>query len=80
MIAWHVRRSIPVALGALGLLSLWIVGGRAGWGSGMVVTPAEALKPITGDSRDVYARATVATIWAAARAFRWSSTGRALLR
>ena len=67
MVTTSLRRGLPLALGALVLLTVWIVGGRAGWASGMVVTPAEALKPITGESRDVYARATFATVWAALR-------------
>ena len=48
--------SLPV-LGALLLLAIWIYGGRAGWASGMVVTPAKAIEPIFGDSRGVYWRA-----------------------
>ena len=35
--------------------------------SGMVVTPAEAVEPIVGTTRDLYGRATAATVWAAAR-------------
>jgi ABC-type nitrate/sulfonate/bicarbonate transport system permease component len=54
-----------IGLGAI--LALWIVGGRAGWASGMIVTPAEAVRPITGDSRDLYVRAARATVWSAAR-------------
>jgi sulfonate transport system permease protein len=54
-------------VGAALVVVLWIVGGKAGWGSGMVVTPAEAVRPILGDSRDVYIRATKATVWAATR-------------
>lgn len=59
-----------LALPAVGLattLALWIIGGRAGWASGMVVTPAEAIRPIFGSSQDVYVRATRATVWSAAR-------------
>ena len=48
-------------------VALWIVGGRAGWASGMVVTPAEAVEPIVGDTRDLYVRATRATVWSARR-------------
>ena len=55
-------------LAGLGLvLALWIIGGRAGWANGMVVTPSEAISPIVGDTRDLYWRATVATVWSAAR-------------
>jgi ABC-type nitrate/sulfonate/bicarbonate transport system permease component len=46
---------------------VWIVGGRAGWARGMVVTPAEAVRPIVGSSHDVYLRATKATAWEAVR-------------
>jgi ABC-type nitrate/sulfonate/bicarbonate transport system permease component len=61
-----VNNLLPV-VGALALLALWIYGGRAGWASGMFVTPAEALEPILGDSRDVYWRALRATAWSAFR-------------
>ena len=36
--------------------------GERGGPSGMVVTPAEAIRPIVGSTRDVYLRATVATV------------------
>jgi len=72
-----VRRSrgrrLPVAsivapvVGVGVVLTIWAIGGRAGWASGMVVTPAEAIRPIIGSSRDVYARATAATVWSAFR-------------
>ena len=54
-------------IGALLLLALWIYGGRAGWASGMVVTPAKAVEPIFGESAGVYWRAAQATIWSAFR-------------
>jgi sulfonate transport system permease protein len=57
----------PWLLGLGVLVALWIIGGRAGWAGGMIVTPAEAVEPIVGDSWDVYARATGATAWAAFR-------------
>jgi ABC-type nitrate/sulfonate/bicarbonate transport system permease component len=47
--------------------ALWIVGGRAGWARGMIVTPAEAVEPIVGTTRSLYWRATSATVWSAAR-------------
>jgi sulfonate transport system permease protein len=47
--------------------ALWIVGGRAGWARGMIVTPAEAVEPIVGTTRNLYGRATAATVWSAAR-------------
>jgi ABC-type nitrate/sulfonate/bicarbonate transport system permease component len=53
---------------------VWVVGGRAGWASGMVVTPAEALRPLVGDDRDLYARATMATLTAAGRGLLIGST------
>ena len=66
--ARHGRRWLPPLLGSLLLLAVWIVGGRAGWARGMVVTPAEAVGPIVGDrSRDVYLRATEGHGRAAAR-------------
>ncbi|MGH9133630.1 MAG: hypothetical protein ACRDZZ_06815, partial [Ilumatobacteraceae bacterium] len=58
---------LPALGGAAILVALWVIGGRAGWANGMVVTPAEAIDPIIGDSSDVYARATAATVWAALR-------------
>jgi sulfonate transport system permease protein len=68
------RRRRPRAITAIGplvgaglVVLVWIAGGKAGWANGMVVTPAEAIKPIFGDSQDVYIRATKATVWAAAR-------------
>jgi sulfonate transport system permease protein len=59
--------ALGAATGAALFVSLWIIGGKQGWADGMVVTPAEALKPVFGDSQDVYVRATKATVWAAAR-------------
>jgi ABC-type nitrate/sulfonate/bicarbonate transport system permease component len=56
------RRLGEVVAPAAGLaiaLALWIIGGRAGWANGMVVTPAE--------TRDLYWRATQSTVWAAFR-------------
>ncbi len=56
----------PLAgLGAV--VALWIIGGRAGWADGMIVTPAEAVRPIVGETRDLYWRATKATVWSATR-------------
>ena len=49
---------------------LWTWGGRQGWANGMVVTPAEAIRPILGDSSDSYRRAAAATLSAAARGLR----------
>jgi ABC-type nitrate/sulfonate/bicarbonate transport system permease component len=63
----QVVTRLPILAGIGALLALWVVGGRAGWASGMVVTPAAAIEPILGESSDVYARATAATVWAAAR-------------
>jgi sulfonate transport system permease protein len=59
-------RLLPV-VGVLLLLAIWIYGGRAGWASGMVVTPAEAVRPIFGDSHELYWRALKATTWSAFR-------------
>ena len=56
-----VSRALPVLAPLTGLavvLVVWVIGGRAGWGSGMIVTPDDALAPLFGDSSDVYARAT----------------------
>ncbi len=49
------------------LFALWVIGGRAGWANGMVVTPDDAIAPIIGESSDVYWRATKATMWSAIR-------------
>ena len=57
------------AAGIVLLLALWGWGGRAGWAGGMVVTPAEAIRPLVGDSSDSYRRAAASTISAAARGF-----------
>jgi ABC-type nitrate/sulfonate/bicarbonate transport system permease component len=58
---------VPAA-GIAIVLALWVVGGRAGWADGMVVTPAEAVRPIVADeTRDLYWRATQSTVWAAFR-------------
>lgn len=54
-------------IGVAVLMLLWIYGGRQGWANGMVVTPAEAIDPIIGESSDVYLRATKATMWSATR-------------
>jgi sulfonate transport system permease protein len=48
---------------------LWVIGGRAGWADGMIVTPAEAIRPIVGETGDLYRRATAATVSAALRGF-----------
>jgi ABC-type nitrate/sulfonate/bicarbonate transport system permease component len=61
-----VNQVAPLVCGCGVLLGLWVVGGRAGWADGMVVTPAEAVQPIR-DSTDVYLRATWATVSAALR-------------
>ena len=60
------NRLLPL-LGALILLAIWIYGGRAGWASGMVVTPAKAIEPIFGESSGIYWRAVQATAWSAFR-------------
>ena len=65
----RVERVAYPVVGVALLLVLWIVGGRAGWAKGMVVTPRAAIAPIVGDSADVYMRATRATLWVAARGF-----------
>jgi sulfonate transport system permease protein len=65
-----IRGLRPIAAPVTGLaliLAVWVWGGRAGWASGMIVTPIDAVSPIVGDSRDVYFRSTRATVWAAAR-------------
>jgi ABC-type nitrate/sulfonate/bicarbonate transport system permease component len=63
-------RSIAAGAAGIGVaLAVWVVGGRAGWANGMVVTPAEALAPLFGDSAQIYRRATTATVTAAARGF-----------
>lgn len=62
----RVASAMPLVGVALAV-TLWIVGGRAGWADGMIVTPAQAVEPIVGSTRDLYARATVATAWSAAR-------------
>jgi sulfonate transport system permease protein len=56
----------PIA-GFAAVLVLWVIGGHAGWANGMVVTPAEAIRPIVGSTRDLYWRATKATLWSATR-------------
>jgi ABC-type nitrate/sulfonate/bicarbonate transport system permease component len=63
----RARTVVPVVLGLLVALALWVIGGRAGWANGMVVTPRAAIAPIVGDSREVYARAVRSTVWAAFR-------------
>jgi ABC-type nitrate/sulfonate/bicarbonate transport system permease component len=66
------ERLAPIVAPGAGLLvlgAIWVWGGRSGWANGMVVTPVEAIRPIVGDSRDAYVRATIATISAAARGF-----------
>ena len=60
------NRLLPL-LGVLILLAIWIYGGRAGWASGMVVTPAKAIEPIFGESSGIYWRAVQATAWSAFR-------------
>jgi len=64
---WPLGTIIAPVVGVGLVLTIWAIGGRAGWGSGMVVTPAEAIRPIVGSSRDVYMRATSATVWSAFR-------------
>lgn len=65
----RTERIASPAFGVALLLGLWVVGGRAGWAKGMVVTPRAAIEPIVGDSAGVYLRATTATLWVAARGF-----------
>ncbi|MFN8024747.1 MAG: ABC transporter permease subunit [Acidimicrobiales bacterium] len=60
-------RVLAPAAGAVCTLVLWQIGGRAGWADGMIVTPAQALEPITGDTAELYRRATFATLGAATR-------------
>ena len=55
------------AVGVAVTIALWIAGGRAGWADGMIVTPSTAFEPITGDTRELYLRATRATAGAALR-------------
>lgn len=62
------RRFVAPAAGVGVLLLVWIWGGRAGWANGMVVTPAEAIRPIA-DNPQVYRRATVSTVSAAFKGF-----------
>lgn len=62
------RRQLPVLAGITSLVAAWIIGGRMGWADGMVVTPAESIRPLTAErSREVYLRATGATAGAAAK-------------
>jgi sulfonate transport system permease protein len=61
------RRYAAPAAGVAITMVIWIVGGRRGWARGMVVTPAEAVEPIFGDTRELYWRATTATVSAAVR-------------
>ena len=61
-----VNNVLPV-FGALLLFAIWVHGGRAGWASGMVVTPAEAVEPIFGETSGLYWRALKATAWSAFR-------------
>jgi ABC-type nitrate/sulfonate/bicarbonate transport system permease component len=56
-------------LGVAVMFGLWVIGGRAGWADGMIVTPAAAVEPIFGETSAIYRRATVATVSAAARGF-----------
>jgi sulfonate transport system permease protein len=68
--AARVRRlgHVSLTLSGVAIVAvLWIVGGRAGWGRGMVITPWDAVRPIVGSSHDVYWRATKATAWEALR-------------
>lgn len=58
---------VAPAVGVAATAALWVIGGRAGWADGMIVTPAAAIEPITGDTRDLYMRATAATVGAALR-------------
>ena len=63
----QVTDRLPIVAGVTVAIAVWIIGGRAGWANGMVVTPREAVAPIFGESSDVYLRATKATVWAALR-------------
>jgi ABC-type nitrate/sulfonate/bicarbonate transport system permease component len=58
---------LATAAGVTVVAVVWIVGGRIGWADGMVVTPAEAVRPILGPKHELYLRALRATTWAAAR-------------
>jgi ABC-type nitrate/sulfonate/bicarbonate transport system permease component len=63
-----LRRQLPALAGIGALIVVWVIGGKAGWANGMVVTPSEAIRPITAEgSRQVYWRATRATAGAAGR-------------
>ena len=64
---WPIGAIVAPVVGVGAVLAIWVIGGRAGWGSGIVLTPAEAIRPIVGSSRDVYMRATSATVWSAFR-------------
>ena len=64
---WPIGTIVAPVVGVGAVLAIWVIGGRAGWGSGMVVTPTKAIRPIVGSSRDVYMRATAATVWSAFR-------------
>ncbi len=61
---------VVAAVAGVGLtVALWVIGGRAGWADGMIVTPVEAVRPIVGETSDLYRRATAATVSAALRGF-----------
>lgn len=63
-----VWRDVVAAFAGIAVVGVvWVIGGRAGWASGMVVTPRAAVAPLLGDSADVYYRATKATVWSAVR-------------
>lgn len=70
----QVTDRLPIIAGVTVAITVWIIGGKAGWANGMVVTPAEAVAPIFGESSDVYVRATTATVWAALRGLMIGST------
>ncbi len=63
----RLRSVAPIAVRLVVIVVVWTIGGRAGRAKGMIVTPRRALSPITGDSRQVYWRATKSTVWAAFR-------------
>jgi sulfonate transport system permease protein len=58
---------VPASVGFATVVGLWIVGGKRHWAEGMIVTPTEAIRPLLGDSREVYVRATQATVSASLR-------------
>jgi sulfonate transport system permease protein len=66
---WPGHALVAPVIGVSLTLMLWVIGGRAGWADGMIVTPAEAVRPIVGETGELYRRATAATVSAALRGF-----------